>query len=167
MVKTITIDDEQVLIIRSPSGAEVYITTVPGNSALPETEGKALKISGTLNDLPTGYSAGNSGYKFRKYRMDTVYVQPGIVIPHESQLPKCYIMAAGAMFWRTSYPISHPNKLYEEEENSMYWKHGEIVFNEESGEITFPKINQEVIKLWQEVSSPLLQKQLREIEMLE
>lgn len=158
-VKTEIIDENDVLIIKSKGGAMVTVSLVKGNSAYPRHDGHAIKISGTLASSSMGYSPGNSGYGFRKYRQNKVFIQPGTVIPHESQVPRCYLVAAGAMFWRTS------SRVYDEqEENAMYWRHGELVFNKEEGEITFPQIDAEVIRLWETVSYPLLQKQLKEIE---
>lgn len=91
-VKIIDIDENDVFIIRTKNGgANVTLSLVEGSSALPIEVGQAIKISGMLSASPIGYSPGNSSYNFRKYREDYVFVQPGIVIPHESQLPRCYI----------------------------------------------------------------------------
>lgn len=46
----------------------------------------------------------------------------------------------------------------------MFWKHGEIVYNKDEGEITFSEVSKDVIELWRTVSFPLLQKQLKDIE---
>jgi len=160
-IKSIKMEKNEVVIINNM----ITLSLVPGNSALPLLQGDAIKISGIISKSPDGFSAGNSGYNQRTYRNDILYVQPGIVIPHETQLPSCYLAAAGAMYWKTSYPISHENKVYEEEENTKYWKHGEIIFNKECGEITFAGVNETVEKLWEDISKPLLEKQLKEIEI--
>lgn len=159
-IKKITVHENELLIING----KVAVSVVVGSSALPITHDNALKISGNIDTTPYGYSPGNSGYRFKGFDPHSVFVQPGIQIPYESQLPLCYLVASGAMYWRISHPISHQNKIHEEEENTMYWKHGEIVYNNETGESTFHEINDTVKKLWEEVSFPLLQRQLEEIQ---
>lgn len=67
------------------------------------------------------------------------------MIPHETQLPKYYLVAEKAMYRRNITPDVE-----------------EIVLNLESGEDTFAEETEYVKKTWEEVSRPLLLKQKEE-----
>ena len=67
------------------------------------------------------------------------------MIPHETQLPRYFLVAENGMYRRNILPDVE-----------------EIVLNLESGEATFLEETEYVKKTWEEVSRPLLLKQTEE-----